>query len=263
LTIGGSLLFFIPGVLLSAVMYLALTDYIVSGRKGMRAIAAAMTLLRNKFRLTLGHFALVGVLMFVFLFVVGIILAIVSATVKIQLLANVLIAPLSGFLTVVVLIYVYTWYRGCVDAKKVELGGDLETAIEATLTRQKKWYYFSFLSVLIVPVVIGIISSAILVSLNTARMKGLEAQRRNEMKVREYQRQIQMDMLQNQPTEADERIPVESLDEVFSADTKHTTRSVLKRNLGTLFVCLVFKVVDDRRHKSYFANSTHVSLVWV
>lgn len=213
LTIGGSVLFFIPGVLLSAVMYLALTDYIVSGRKGMKAIASAMTLLRNKFWVTFGHFLGLGVFMIICFFVVGIVLGIITTVLKIPLLASILIAVLSGVSTVIGLVYVYAWYRGCLEAKKVELGGNLEVAIDATLARQKKWYYLSFLSILIIP--IGILSSVILVSLNTARMKGLEAQSRREMQIQEYQRQIQMDTLQNQPVESDERIPVESLDENF------------------------------------------------
>ena len=210
LTIGASFLLFIPGMLLSAVMYLALTDYIVSGRKGMRAIATAMTLLRGKFWVTLGHFLGLGVIMIVCFFLVAIALGIVATILKIPLIASIFVAILSAIFTVIVLIYVYTWYRGCVEAKKVELGSNLETAIDATFASQKKWYYLSLLSILIIP--IGILSSIVLVSLSTARTK-VEAQRRQQMMVEEYQRQIQIDAMQNQESPADERVPLESFEE--------------------------------------------------
>jgi hypothetical protein len=210
LSFAGSVLFIIPGLLLSAVMYLALTDYIVSGRKGMRAIATAMTLLRGKFWVTFGHFLGLGVIMVICFFLVAIGLGIVAGSLGIPYLAAGFVALVSSMVTVIVLVYVYTWYQALVGAKKFELGGNLETAIETTLTHQKKWYYLSFLSVLIMPVLLG---SIVLASLNTARMKGLEAQRRQQMMVEDYQRQIRIDMMQNQESPADERIPLETLDE--------------------------------------------------
>ncbi|MFA6404947.1 MAG: hypothetical protein WCW03_03035 [Candidatus Paceibacterota bacterium] len=194
---GSFSLFVIPGIIVAIYVSFYTMTLFVDDKRGFSALTESFSLVKGRWWGVLGRFLILGLVMFAVYIVVAILSFLIASVVGDSIVTTILILLINLALGVVIgpfaIAYMYKLYE---SLKATRSTGVMTSSF-------KKWL-IAFLCVGIVApiVIIGVLSSVVLVSLNTARMKGEEARIKATLMQQQLQQEIDTGM------QGSEEVPV-------------------------------------------------------
>jgi hypothetical protein len=190
INMGSSMLFFIPGIIVGVFTCVHLFTFVIDGKRNFGAFTESFSLVRGRW------WGVFGRLLFMIILLAVIYLIFLGIAYLVHLLPNVLAIIIGILVGIVFFTFVWSFVYGYLYRLYASLKAT--RAPESSTSTFKGWL-IAFLCVgVLFPFVLaalGIFSSIALVSLNAARMKGLEAQKNATSAMAEIQRQIDAENL--------------------------------------------------------------------
>jgi hypothetical protein len=190
---GANLLLVIPGIFVAVSTILYMYTFVIDGKRNFAALTESYSLVRGRWWGVFGRFLFLALMA---LICAVIYLVVIGIVYLLQMLPDVIAVIIGSILGLV--LFTFGWTFG--NAYMYRLYATLKATRGAPApTSTFKGWLIAFLCIgaVLVPIaVMGVLSSVVLVSLNTARMKGLEAQQNSTMRMAEIQRQIDAENLQ-------------------------------------------------------------------
>ncbi len=186
---GATLLLVIPGIFVMVSTLLYMYTFVIDGKRNFGALTESYSLVRGRWWGVFGRFIILAL--------VG--LAIYLVVLGLMFLTHLLPGVVASIIDIVIGIALFTFMWTFGNAYLYRLYITLKsTRTNQTPTSTFRGWLIAFLCIgaVLVPIaIVGILSSVVLVSLNAARMKGLEAQQRSNAAMTEIQRQIDAENL--------------------------------------------------------------------